>query len=102
MEKSPLRRMDSPVIEKKYSSASQKYVGATNSTSQQIIKKYNFLASRDEQTGNTLKPMYQDLPKKSLSPMNYQNREDQLNSKGFSTEKQIFNYKKSGNNLNVT
>ena len=46
LQKSPLRRMDSPGIQKKYSTASQKYVG-NNASSQQIIKKYNFLASKD-------------------------------------------------------
>lgn len=67
--------MDSPVIEKKYSTASQKYIGTTGS-SQQIIKKYNFLASKDDrQQFNSLKPIYQDeAPKKSLSPMNMQSR----------------------------
>ncbi len=43
MDKSPLRRMDSPVIEKKYSTASQKYVGPANNLNQQNIQKYNFL-----------------------------------------------------------
>lgn len=43
MDRSPLRRMDSPVIEKKYSTASQKYVGPQNTVSQQAIQRHNFL-----------------------------------------------------------
>lgn len=52
--------MDSPVIQKKYSTASQKYIGNAGS-SQKIIKRYNFLASKDDQQNfNTLKPIYHD------------------------------------------
>lgn len=35
--------MDSPVIEKKYSSASQKYVGPSSAINQQTIQRHNFL-----------------------------------------------------------
>lgn len=43
MDRSPLRRMDSPVIEKKYSTASQKYVGSGNLVNQQTLQRHNFL-----------------------------------------------------------
>ena len=46
MEKSPLRRMDSPVIEKKFSSASQKYMGGPNTIPQQSIQRHNFLVPK--------------------------------------------------------
>lgn len=47
MEKSPLRRMDSPVIDKKYSSTSQKYVGNNaQSYNQEAFQRHNFLISK--------------------------------------------------------
>ena len=42
MEKSPTRRYESPLIEKKYSSASQKHVGSLN-PSNHIVQKHNML-----------------------------------------------------------
>ena len=81
--------MDSPVIEKKYSSASQKYVG--NNT-QQSIQRHNFLVPKEEQP--QLNPPYRgDSRKSPLKPhsrkqdtsINYKNR-------GYSTEKQILNF----------
>ena len=47
MDKSPLRRMDSPLIEKNYASKSQRFLG-NNTSSQRMISRYNFLAPKDE------------------------------------------------------
>ena len=44
MEKSPGKRVESPTIEKKYSSASQKYVGlSTPINNNHIVQKHSYL-----------------------------------------------------------
>lgn len=47
MEKSPLKRIESPTVEKKFSSASQKYVGGSLNTNH-IVQKHNYLLTNLE------------------------------------------------------
>jgi|JI10StandDraft_1071094.scaffolds.fasta_scaffold2292600_1 hypothetical protein len=57
--------MDSPVIEKKYSSASQKYVGPSSAINQQTIQRHNFLMPKEDQLSRV------QLQKKSSSPISF-------------------------------
>lgn len=69
MEKSPLRKVDSPTIEKKFSSASQKYVGTSNSISNNhIVQKHNYLLNTMEDPIENKLNKYHN--KKSASPLN--------------------------------
>lgn len=104
MDKSPLRRMDSPLIEKNYTSSSQRFLGNANTSSQRLISRYNFLATKDEKQHNTLKPFYHDQSnKKSLSPMPINGGEANRSNgfRGFSTEKNLMMYNKSKKDLSI-
>lgn len=70
MEKSPLRKVDSPTIEKKYSSTSQKYVGPSNSiNNNHIVQKHNYLLNTLEDPIDNRLNKYSNN-KKSASPLN--------------------------------
>lgn len=47
LEKSPLRRMDSPAILKKYLTTSQKYVGAAGTLTSQNNQRHNFFMPKE-------------------------------------------------------
>ena len=96
MEKSPARRYDSPLIEKKYSSASQKYVGSLN-PSNHIVQKHNILLNNiDDPIENRLNKFQN---RNSPSPLNNTRNAHKKNEntsiglakdkRGFSTEKRI-------------
>lgn len=94
MDKSPLRRIDSPTMQKKYSSASQKFIGNDNNSNgesvlNQVMKKFNFLASNENRTNNSAikKPnqFERQSQKKAMSPLNPQHKYSDI--KGYSVEK---------------
>lgn len=89
--------MESPMIEKKFSSSSQRTVGPTPAYSQQAIQRHNFLMPKDEQTTIQLPNYRGQENEKSKSPIaidskfnnsanNYENRG------GFSTEKRAIGF----------
>ena len=90
--------MDSPVIEKKFSSGSQKYVG--NSTTQQNIQRNNFLVPKEEQPQLHLPYRGHDTQRKSpLKPQikKHESSMNQREGRGFSQDKQMMGLHKNKN-----
>lgn len=107
MEKSPTRRYESPLIEKKYSSASQKHVGSLN-PSNHIVQKHNMLLNNlDDPFQNRLN-RFQN--RNSPSPLNNTRNAQKKNEnasigiakekRGFSTQKRIKGLTKDAFELN--